>query len=148
MTRFSAAPANEQTIDSMLELARRSRHSRYIVAGSRAAELAIGLHHRGYHRVETTASCGLPRGQYEAAIIDWRERSIRALETTLSWLVHFLAPSAVLVIWLDGSEKATGRMLQTMLEKSGFVVEAGTRTPCGRGVSACRRDATRMSLAA
>ena len=75
------------------------------------------------------------------ALIDWRERSIRALETTLGWLVHFLAPSATLVVWLDGKEKATGRMLQAILDKWNFVVEAGTRTSGGRGVSACRRDA-------
>jgi hypothetical protein len=146
MTRFSSAPANEQTIDSMLELARCSKHSRYIIAGSRASDLAIRLHQRGYRRVDTIASCGLPCGQYDVALIDWREHSIRALETTLGWLVHFLAPSATLVVWLDGKEKATGRMLHAMLERWKCVVEvapaphaAEASQPGGAMLHACLR---------
>ena len=52
------------------------------------------LHRRGYIRVATTANCGLPAGQYDVALVDWRQRSIKALETTLDWLVDFLSPTA------------------------------------------------------
>jgi hypothetical protein len=57
------------------------------------------LHRRGYRRVATTATCGLPRGQYDVAFVEWPSHSIAALEATLSWLVHFLSP---LAFWSSG----------------------------------------------
>ena len=54
-------------------------------------------------------------GQYDVALVDWRQHSIRVLETTLDWLVHFLTPSGVLVAWLDPQERARNRTLHAML---------------------------------
>lgn len=141
-------PANETVVDCVLDLARCSRQHRILIAGSGNAALMTGLHQRGYYRVETIASCGAPRGQYDVALIDWRGRSVRALAATLDWLVHFLAPSAVLVVWIDAHERAGGGRLQSVLERSGFQIEVGTRSPAGCGVAACRRDPAPKAAAA
>jgi hypothetical protein len=117
----------------MVELARCSKQHRIIIAGSRSPTLMIGLHQRGYYRVETIASCGAP---------------IRALAATLDWLVHFLGSSAVLVVWIDSQERAGGARLQSVLEKFGFQIEVGTRSPAGCGVAACRRDPAPKAAAA
>jgi hypothetical protein len=107
MIQSRLTPSSEQIIEPMLGLARCSKHHRIIVAGSQRSELMCELHRRGYARVATTTTCGLPDGQYDVAFIDWRQHSINALETTLDWLVHFLGPSGVLVAWLDPQEPAT-----------------------------------------
>ena len=96
-----SAASDERIIETMLELARCSKLHRIIVAGSRGPHQMFELHRRGYNRVATTATCGLPRGQYDVAFIEWQLHSIKALETTLDWLVHFLAPTSVLVVWID-----------------------------------------------
>jgi hypothetical protein len=82
------------------------------------------------------------------ALVDWRLQSIKTFETTLGWLVHFLAPAAVLVIWVDSSERTGNRRLASMLERLGFHIEAGTRCEQGFAVSARRRDAAQMHVAA
>ena len=98
-------------------------------------------------RVTTSASCGLPRGQFDVALVDWRH-SVKALETTLDWLVHFLAASAVLVIRIESNDGAANRKLASMLERLGFQIEAGTCCEQGIAVSARRRDAVQMAVAA
>jgi hypothetical protein len=82
------------------------------------------------------------------ALIDWRLQSIASLEKTLGWLVRFLAPAAVLVIWVDSSERIGNRKLGSMLERLGFTIEGGTRCEEGFAVSARRRDAAQMNAAA
>jgi hypothetical protein len=148
MTRFTPIPARERIIDSMVELARCSKLHRIIVAGSTAPDLMLSLHCRGYGRVSTLATCGLPHGQYGVALVDWQGRSIKALETTLDWLVQFLASSAVLVIWLDSPERTANRRLESILDRLGFHVEVGTVCEHGLAVSARRRDAPQMAVAA
>jgi hypothetical protein len=118
------------------------------VAGSNSRQTMFELHHRGYSRVATTATCGLPHGQYDVALVDWQGRTVKALETTLDWLVHFLGSSAVMVIWVDSQERAANRKLATMLAKLGFRIEIGTRCEHGIAVSARRRDAARLAVAA
>lgn len=147
MTDNSAAP-HESAVVPLIELARCSKHHRFLVAGSSSTELMVGLHRRGFTRVATTATCGLPQGQYDAGLIDWRTYSIKSLETTLYWLVHFLAPSAVLVILIDVPERTASRKLRSMLERLGFQVEVGTRYARGSIIAARRRDAAQMAVAA
>jgi hypothetical protein len=53
-------PADAGIIQPMIELARCSKRQRIIVAGSKSGELRLELHRRGFVRVATTASCGLP----------------------------------------------------------------------------------------
>jgi hypothetical protein len=145
--RRNSSPANETVVDCMVELARCSKQHRILIAGSGSPTLMTGLHQRGYYRVETIASCGAPRGQHDVALVDWRGRSVRALAATLDWLVHFLARSAVLVVWIDSKERAGGGRLQSVLEEAGFQVEVGTRSPAGSGVAACRRDPAQAAAA-
>jgi hypothetical protein len=147
MNRSNLTPAGERPIESMVELARCSRLHRIIVAGAHGPEHMFELHRRGYNRVATTATCGLPRGRYDVALVDWRH-SIKALETTLDWLVHFLAPSAVMVIRIDSPERTGHRKLESVLQRLGFQIEAGTRCEHGRAIAARRRDAAQMAVAA
>jgi hypothetical protein len=148
MTQSRSELASGQIVDSMLELAGCSKRHRILVTGLHSPQLMKGLHRRGYCRVDTTASCGLPHGQYHAGLINWHGHSVKALEATLEWLVHFLAPSAILVVWVDGREAACHRLLQSMLDRFGFQVEVGIRRAEGVGILACRRDRAAAAMAA
>ncbi len=122
MGQSRLTPAGERIIEPMIELARCSKLDRIIVAGATSAALMFELHRRGYVRVATTANCGLPAGQYDVALVDWRERSIKALDTTLDWLVDFLGSAGVLVVWIDPQEPAANRKLLSMLQTHGLTV--------------------------
>ena len=140
--------SGERILGTMIELAQCSKLHRIIVAGSTSPHFMFDLNRHGYNRVATTATCGLPRGQYDVAFVTWRLNSIKALETTLEWLVHLLAPTSVLVIWIDSSERTDRRKLGSILEKLGFRVEAGTCCVDGFAISARRLDAKQRSFAA
>jgi hypothetical protein len=81
----------ERTTTEMIKLARCSKLHRIIIAGERAAQQMFDLHRLGYNRVTTTRTCGHPREQYDVAFVDWHQRSVKLLSTTLDWLVCFLA---------------------------------------------------------
>lgn len=138
----------ERIIDMMIELAGPFRLQRSIVAGARSCELVTQLHRRGHTRVETTASCRLPRGQCRLALLDGRLSSVKAIETTLCWLAHFLAQGSALVIGVDCSERVSSRRLAAMLERLGFEIEVETRCDSGAAFLARRRDAGAMDIAA
>jgi hypothetical protein len=140
MIQSRLTPAGERIIEPMLTLARCSKLQRIVVAGSKSAELMFELHRRGYVRVATTANCGLPAGQYDVALVDWRLRSVKALDTTLDWLVDFLSPTGVLVVWVDPQERAGNRKLRSALQRHGLIVEAGTIREHGSALSAQRCD--------
>src|SRR5262245_2746546 len=120
-------PTSERIVGTMIELARCSKGQRILVAGCNAPHRLFDLHRRGFNRVATTAICGLPCGQYDAAFVEWQASSIKALESTLDWLVHFLAPGGVLAIWVEPCAQTDHRKLVSALERLGFLVEAGTR---------------------
>ena len=148
MIQARLIPAGERIIEPMLALARCSKLQRILVAGSKSAELMFELRRRGHVRVATTTNCGLPAGQYDVALVDWRQRSLKALETTLDWLVDFLHPTGALVVWVDPQERDGNRKLCTALERHGLIVEAGTIREHGSAVSALRRDMRRISKVA
>jgi hypothetical protein len=148
MSQSRLTPAGERIIEPMLALARCSKLQRIIVAGSKSGELMFELHRRGHVRVATTANCGLPAGQYDVALVDWRQRSIKALETTLDWLVDFLSPTGVLVVWVDPQERAGNRKLRSVLQRHGLIIEAGTIREHGSAVSARRCDMNPFAKAA
>jgi hypothetical protein len=148
MDTLSPAASGERIVDTMIELARCSKLHRIIVAGSRGPHQMFELHRRGYNRVATTAACGLPRGQYDVAFIEWQLHSVKALATTLDWLVHFLTPAGILVIWVDPNEHPDHRKLQSILDRLGFRIEAGTRSEHGLAISARRLDANEQVIAA
>jgi len=148
MIQSRLTPASERIIEPMIDLARCSKLKRIIVAGANSAALMFELHRRGYVRVATTANCGLPAGQYDVALVDWRQRSIKALDTTLDWLVDFLSPAGVLVVWVDPQEPAANRKLRSALEKHGLIVEAGTVREHGSALSAQRSELKPISKVA
>jgi hypothetical protein len=130
----------EQILESMIEIARCATHQRIILAGPNGPRRMFVLHRRGFARVATTSTCGLPRGQYEAAFVEWPLHSVRALHATLDWLVHFLSPTGVLVIWMDADACTDRPKLRPVLERLGFHCEAGTRCEHGFVLSARRLD--------
>jgi hypothetical protein len=148
MNQSGPTASGEQIIETMIELARCSKDHRIIVAGSTSPHQMFELHRRGYGRVATTATCGLPRGQFDVALVDWRLHSIKALEATLDWLVDFLKWSGVLVIRVDSEDRASNRKLKSMLESLGFRIEVGTRCERGIAISARRLDADQQAIAA
>src|ERR1700756_654582 len=100
MTSSRAAPAGDRIIEPMIALACCSTQHRIVTAGSRAVELMLELHRRGFARAAATANCGNPSGQYDVALVDWRRRTFRALEIALDRMGAFLGPRGVLVLWV------------------------------------------------
>jgi len=139
---YMAHPASEgdRILEPMIALARCSNLHRIVVAGANSVELMFDLHRRGYARAAGTAYCGRPAGQYDVALVDWRRRTLKELETTLDWLVDYVCAVGVLVVWVDPQKPATIQTLRSALERRGFVVEAATVREDGCAVSARRRD--------
>jgi hypothetical protein len=118
MTHSMPHGSIDRIIDTMIELAQCSRDDQIILAGSKEPGRIFELRSRGYPRVVTTATCKLSRDRYDVALVEWGQHSIKALETTLDWLVHFLSPIGVLVIWIN---VASGHQeLRSAIERLGF----------------------------
>ena len=108
----------------------------------------LELQRRGYVRAAATANCGHPAGQYDVALVDWRRRTFKSLEVALYWLVNFLSPAGVLVVWVDPQKATANDALRLSLERRGFVIEGGTVHDCGCAVSARRREMNPVRKAA
>jgi hypothetical protein len=135
-------------VEPMISLAHCSPLQRILVAGAKSLELAFELNRRGFAGVASTANCGCAKGQYDIALVDWRKRTFKALETTLDWLVDFLTPEGLLVIWID-PQKPSGRQdLCSKLERRGFRVEDVAVHDFGSAVSARRREVKPLPKAA
>jgi hypothetical protein len=139
MTPSRAKPAGDRIVEPMIALACCSKQHRIVVAGSKGVELTLELHRGGHIRAAATANCGHPAGQYDVALVDWRRRTFKTLEPALDWLVDFLSPAGVLVVWVDSQKAAANETLRLSLERRGFVIESGTIHKCGCAVSARRR---------
>lgn len=148
MNPSRTTPAGDRIMDPMLALAGCSQQQRIVVAGSRGVELMLELHRRGYSHAAATANCGHPASQYDVALVDWRRRTFKTLEVALDWLVGFLRPGGVLVVWVDPQKAAANESLRLAVEKRGLVIEAGTVHECGCGVSARRREMNPVRKAA
>jgi hypothetical protein len=148
MTRSHLGPTCDRIVEPMLALARCSNPQRILLAGSKSFELASELSSRGFVRVASTANCGRPSRQYDVALVDWRRRPLRALETTLDWLVDFLTPEGLLVIWIDPQKPAVRQGLCSRLEVRGFVIEDKAVHEHGSAVSARRREVRPIGKAA
>jgi hypothetical protein len=148
MTLSRATPAGDRIVKPMIALACCSKQHRIVVAGSKGVELMLELQRRGYVRTAATANCGHPAGQYDVALADWRRRTFKSLEVALDWLVDFLSPSGVLVVWVDPQKATANDTLRLMLERRGFVIEGGTVHDCGCAVSARRREMNPVRKAA
>jgi hypothetical protein len=140
--------AGDRIIDPMIALAGCSTGQRIVVAGSKSMELTLELHRRGYLQAAATGNCGRPAGQYDVALVDWRRRTLHALETTIDWLMNFLRPNAVLVIWVDALKPMASEGLRASVERRGFVIVNGTVHECGCALLARRSQAYPMQKAA
>jgi hypothetical protein len=145
---FLQIPNGDRITDPMIALARCATHHRIVVAGSKGMELMLELHRRGYTRAAATGNCGHPAGQYDVALVDWRRRPIRTLETTIDWLANFLRPDGVLVVWVDAQKPEADRSLRASLEQRGFVIEQGTVHECGCALTARRHQTYPLKQAA
>jgi hypothetical protein len=130
--------AGERMVEPTIALARCSKLARIIVTGAKGAEVMGDLHRLGYVRATTTTNCGLPDGQYDVALLDGRQCSIKSIETTLDWLVDFVGPAGVLIVWLDPHEGAAGPRLRGILDSHGFRIEVGTFHDRGAAMAARR----------
>jgi hypothetical protein len=148
MTVTHLPSQGDRVVEPMIALARCTAMHRIIVAGGKSIELVFELQRRGYVRTAATANCGQPGRQYDVALIDWRRRTFRDLERTLAWLRDFLAPTGVLVVWVDPQKPAAMQGLRMVLMRRGFVVEAGTVRDDGYAVSARRSETRPISKAA
>jgi hypothetical protein len=135
-------PSDERIVKALVELARAAKSHRIIVAGSNCSEIFLELRQLGYSRLATTKSCRIPYTQYDVALLVWQDHSIKALATTLDWLVHFLSPGGVLVVWLKPHESMPGRKLRAALEGLGFGIEAGARCEGGMAIAGWRLEST------
>jgi hypothetical protein len=136
---------NERVTRTLVGLARVNEAHRVLVSGALGKDVLLELHRSGCLRVVTTAHCGLPLGQYDVAVVGWQRQSLKALEVTLIWLVHYLVPRSVLAIWIDSNEPSASRKLRAILDRLGFRVEAGTS--CERGLAVAARRCESMPLA-
>jgi hypothetical protein len=148
MTQSRSNSANERIIETMMALARCIQQDRIIVAGAKAIELVSALQRRGYLRAAATANSGHPAKQYAAAFVDWRQRSLQALETTLDWLVDYLDPTVVLVIWVDAQKPVANQDLRAALQRHGFQVEAAAVYEYASVLSARRSEISPIAKAA
>jgi len=140
MLLTSSSRTSDRIIEPMIALAGCSKQDQILIAGSRAIELMLDLHHRGYVHAAATANCGRPAAQYDVALVDWRRRPFRTLEQTMDWLLSFLSPRGTLLIWVDPQKPAAIQNIHLALEKRGFVVEGDTIHECGCAVAARRRE--------
>ena len=148
MTQSSPIPSDERIVDAMIQLARAAKSHRMIAAGSNSAEIFLELHRRGYPRVTTTRICLVPCGQYDVALVAWREHSIKTLEMTLDRLVHYLSPAGVLVVWIGPHERMPDQALRLAFGRLGFRIESGTNCENGIAIAARRLDSVPAAKAA
>ena len=148
MTQSSSIPSDERIVDAMIQLARVAKLHRMIVAGANSAEILVELHRRGYLRVTTTKICREPCGQFDVALVAWREHSIKALEKTLDRLAHYLGSAGVLVLWIGPHERIANQMLGLVVQRLGFRIESGTRCENGIAIAARRLDSVPAAKAA
>jgi hypothetical protein len=128
---FLQTANGDRIVDPMITLAGCSTRQRIVVAGSKSMELMLELQRRGYLLTAATGNCGRPARQYDVALVDWRRRTLHALEPTMDWLMNFLQPSAALVVWVDAQKVTANDMLRASLEKRGFAIVDSIVHECG-----------------
>src|SRR6185436_10044933 len=80
---MSNSEVNDRIVDPMMAIANCSTRQRIVVVGAKSMELMIELHRRGYLLAAAAGNCGRPAGQYEVALVDWRRRTLHALDATV-----------------------------------------------------------------
>ena len=147
MAQFDQIPSQERIVDTMIELTRAAPCHRLIVAGSDALNVYLSLHQRGFSRAVTMATCRFPCSQHDVALIAG-EHSVQALEALLVRVLPFLKTSAAVAVRLGSGGQLDGGKLQSLLERTGFRVEVGSRCESGFVLSARRRECGHLANAA
>jgi hypothetical protein len=130
-------PSAERFVDALIQLTFATKLHRMIVAGPKCVETLLELHRRGYLRATTAALCDVPCGQFDVALLAWREHSVEAFETTLNGLAHFLNAAGSLVVCVTARDRI--QLLGSVLKRLGFRIEAWME--CEIGVTLCARRA-------
>ena len=145
---MSTPLVDDRILDPMIAITGCTARQRIIVIGAKSMELMMALHRRGYLQAAAAGNCGVPASQYEVALVDWRRRTLNALDTTMDWLDNFLSPRAVLAIWVDAQKPAAKDNLRAAVSRHGFVVLQGAEHPCGSMLLARRSQAYPLQKAA
>jgi hypothetical protein len=144
----SQLATGDRIIDPMIALSDCSTRQRILIVGSKSMELTMELHRRGYLLAAAAGNCGRPAAQYDVALVDWRRRTLHALEPTMDWLTNFLNPRAVVVVWVDAQKPAGNESLRALVTKRGFVIVRGTVHECGCALLARRSQSYPVEKAA
>lgn len=128
-------PSQVKVADAMIRLSRGGKSRRVIVAGPASEDVFRELCRRGYSRLTSTSNNGVPSGEYDLAIVVWSRHSIRALESNLDWLVHFIRSVGVLVFWVGPEVDRRNRQLKGVIEGLGFRIKS--RAACQGGLVVC-----------
>jgi len=147
MSASDQVRTEQQLVDTMLQLARATASHRIIVAGSESFDIYLDLLHRGFSRSAMAATCRIPCGQHDTALVVERH-SPKNLEALLLRAVPFLKPQAILVLWVGSRQGQGGAKPEQMLERLGFRIEAGTKCDNGFVLSARRGECSQMAIAA
>jgi hypothetical protein len=142
MTHSRLIPASERIIEPMVALARCSKRQRILVTGTRSAELRFELHRGGYVRVATTANCGLPNAQYDVALVDGRQHSIKLSKRRSigSWTFS-LRPAC----WSSGSIRRSLRATEGFARRWKATAWSSRRALSASTVRQSRRDGARRA---
>ena len=148
MNQSNLTPVDHRILGKMIALSSCSKLHRILIAGSKSVELMLELERGGYGHVAATANCGRPAQQYDVVFVDWRRRTLSALEATLDWLTDCVSPEGVLVVWADPQNPTARDNLRHAIESRRFVVEAASVGEDGSAISARRRDVRPIRQAA
>lgn len=147
MTPIACTTTHDQTVDTMVGLARLPPSCPVIVAGAHSLQLLRALHNRGFRHCAAASHLGSRRGQYAAALIAG-DRSHQAVEASLVAVSRVLSAMATIVVSINSDEKGIGLKIRTRLEQLGFRIEAGVRCKSGFLLSAYRCNFASVAKAA
>jgi hypothetical protein len=135
MSNWCAIPSAKRTVNALIQLTFATKLHRMIVAGPKCVETLLELHRRGYLRVTTAALCDVPCGQFDLALVAWREHSVESLEATLSGLAHFLSTTGFHVVCVTARDQI--QLLRSALRR------AQSATPVSHSVRTSMRKPNR-----
>lgn len=147
MVQLHSVSGREQVLDTMVGLTRLSNLQRAIIAGDDGMELYLQLWRRGFMRVATVLTCGIPRRQHTIGLIAGREAP-EPIERALTEISPFLGTNATIAVLIDTHASNCSLRIRTKLQHMGFQIEAGVRCQQGLVLSACRQGFGQMENAA
>jgi len=147
MVQHHFASAREQVLDTMVGLTRLSNLQRAIIAGDDGMELYLELWRRGFVRVSTVLTSGIPRRQHTIGLIAGRDLP-EPIERTLTGISPFLCANATIAVLIAAHGSNCCLRVRAKLQQMGFQIEAGVRCQQGLVLSAYRQGFGQMENAA